>query len=307
MDNDGDGRIDMQDPGCSNPNDNDESNVICTANGAPQVIAQQYLSQVNCVRHPNNPQICMNPPSVTVNLPQTTQNVSIQYSTITNAHGPVHCSAVSAHLWVDGAYVGTTPFLQPETISPSIFLGTLTAGSHIIQIQGTGTAGGCNYGALSTWGGHAVLSVPTQICPNVPHVPQCRDGIDNDGDGRIDFPSDAGCMNADDNDESNVVVVIPQCRDGIDNDGDGKVDFPQDPGCMNADDNDESNVTYALPQCSDGMDNDGDGRTDFFDPGCYPNNVFNPVAYNPNDNDESNAAILCRWARTNNQWVRQCQ
>ena len=99
---------------------------------------------------------------------------------------------------------------------------------------------------------------------------------------------------------------VPQCRDGIDNDADGKIDFPLDPGCMNLDDNDESNVVVALPQCSDGMDNDNDGRVEFFDPGCYPNNVFNPAQYNPNDNDESNAAILCRWKRENNQWVRSC-
>ena len=31
--------------------------------------------------------------------------------------------------------------------------------------------------------------------------PQCSDGIDNDGDGLIDFPADKGCTSADDNDE----------------------------------------------------------------------------------------------------------
>jgi hypothetical protein len=62
-----------------------------------------------------------------------------------------------------------------------------------------------------------------------------------------------------------------------------------------------------LPHCSDGLDNDADGRTDFFDPGCYPNGVFNPVAYDPNDNSEVNAVLLCRWARVNSQWIRQCR
>lgn len=132
----------------------------------------------------------------------------------------------------------------------------------------------------------------------------CQDGIDNDNDGKTDFPQDPGCSSRQDNDEFNTPVA--QCQDGIDNDNDGKIDM-QDPGCSSPTDNDESNVVYTLPQCSDGIDNDGDGRSDFFDPGCYPNNIFNPAQYNPNDTDESNAAVLCRWARVNNQWQRQCQ
>jgi hypothetical protein len=37
-------------------------------------------------------------------------------------------------------------------------------------------------------------------------------------------------------------IVPPQCSDGIDNDGDGKIDFPADPGCTDASDNDETDV-----------------------------------------------------------------
>jgi len=67
------------------------------------------------------------------------------------------------------------------------------------------------------------------------------------------------------------------CNDGIDNDGDGKIDFdggasanqgvalgPPDPGCA---------VPYATsenPQCDDGIDNDGNGLVDFADPKCSP-------------------------------------
>ncbi|HLD02873.1 MAG TPA: hypothetical protein VJC07_04195 [Candidatus Nanoarchaeia archaeon] len=29
----------------------------------------------------------------------------------------------------------------------------------------------------------------------------CTDGIDNDGDGKIDFPGDIGCTGSNDNDE----------------------------------------------------------------------------------------------------------
>jgi hypothetical protein len=55
-------------------------------------------------------------------------------------------------------------------------------------------------------------------------VPECRDGIDNDGDGRIDFPADPQCKSADDDSEA------PECSNMRDDDGDGKVDR-DDPGC----------------------------------------------------------------------------
>ena len=66
--------------------------------------------------------------------------------------------------------------------------------------------------------------------------PACDDGLDNDGDGLIDFPEDPGCMNAVSDLED------PACNDGVDNDGDGLVDLA-DPGCQgNAFRNRESNM-----------------------------------------------------------------
>lgn len=57
-------------------------------------------------------------------------------------------------------------------------------------------------------------------------VPECRDGIDNDGDGRIDFPADPECKSLDDDSEA------PECSNTRDDDGDGKIDR-LDPGCYN--------------------------------------------------------------------------
>ena len=76
---------------------------------------------------------------------------------------------------------------------------------------------------------------------NHPHrKPRCNDGIDNDGDGAVDFPSDFSCSSAKDKDE-----FFPKagCQDGKDNDKDGFVDFPNDPGCNSNQDNDEFNLT----------------------------------------------------------------
>jgi len=89
-------------------------------------------------------------------------------------------------------------------------------------------------------------------------APICDDGIDNDGDGRIDFPSDLGCTWLGDADE----LADFACDDGLDNDGDGRTDFPDDPECR------APSGLSERAACSDGLDNDGDGATDLSDPGC---------------------------------------
>lgn len=87
----------------------------------------------------------------------------------------------------------------------------------------------------------------------------CRNGLDDDGDGRIDA-ADRGCSGAADDSERGSDV----CDDGLDNDGDGLADMPDDPGCP---------LPYATledPPCDDGLDNDANGLTDFEDPKCTP-------------------------------------
>jgi len=120
---------------------------------------------------------------------------------------------------------------------------------------------------------------------NQPPRPQCDDGIDNDGDGKIDFPNDPGCDSKEDNDETDNTQPPgggngpPQCSDERDNDGDGLIDFPNDPGCESPQDDNETDSGPGAPECSDGQDNDGDGRVDYpSDPGCE----------NRDDDDEEN-------------------
>ncbi|MCX5738494.1 MAG: hypothetical protein NTZ61_08385 [Proteobacteria bacterium] len=96
-------------------------------------------------------------------------------------------------------------------------------------------------------------------------VVECSDGIDNDNDGGLDFPSDLGCTSA--NDLSENALVVPgrmECDDGIDNDGDGLVDMA-DPGCPTPFSSPEN------PSCNDNLDNDSDGLFDMADPDCAPN------------------------------------
>jgi probable HAF family extracellular repeat protein len=75
----------------------------------------------------------------------------------------------------------------------------------------------------------------------------CSDGLDNDGDGLIDYPDDPGCINDDDLSERSPDLV---CDDGDDNDGDSFTDYPYDPGCRNPE------WTREDPQCQDGINND---------------------------------------------------
>lgn len=64
---------------------------------------------------------------------------------------------------------------------------------------------------------------------------ECQDGIDNDGDGRADYPGDFSCYSLEDDDEYSP---LSQCQDGIDNDGDDLIDL-DDSDCGSAQDNSE--------------------------------------------------------------------
>jgi hypothetical protein len=50
---------------------------------------------------------------------------------------------------------------------------------------------------------------------------ECSDGLDNDADGRVDFPDDPGCFNP------SWFTENPLCQDGVNNDAgqDGLIDF----------------------------------------------------------------------------------
>ena len=50
---------------------------------------------------------------------------------------------------------------------------------------------------------------PPPPAPPPPASPACSDGIDNDGDGRIDYPADLGCTSASDTDETNTAAPPP--------------------------------------------------------------------------------------------------
>lgn len=81
----------------------------------------------------------------------------------------------------------------------------------------------------------------------------CRNGIDDDGDGAVD------CEDGDCRDGLDCRPMFEDCFDGRDNDRDGLVD------CEDGDCRRECDVRE---DCFDGRDDDGDGLTDCEDPDC---------------------------------------
>ena len=135
--------------------------------------------------------------------------------------------------------------------------GTMSGGNIDIPSSAWASTFGDIYGGLevrATATASGELESEKSDACYVTQVPTCSNGLDDDGDGFVDFPADPGCSSATDRSEDSTA-----CSDGLDNDGDGDVDYPDDPECSSPDDTSEGGA----PQCNDGIDNDGDGQTDF--------------------------------------------
>lgn len=125
---------------------------------------------------------------------------------------------------------------------------------------------------------------------DVANLPQCSDGLDNDGDFFIDYPEDPDCVNATDNES---VFNPTECFDNIDNDGDGFIDWGEDPSCSGI--NDKSEAPFDTTQCNDGIDNDVDGFIDLADTSCSQasdDNEF-PKQSSTQPEDECLASLDC--------------
>jgi hypothetical protein len=76
--------------------------------------------------------------------------------------------------------------------------------------------------------------------------PRCGNGADDDQDSRVDFPAEAGCVTASDDDEIDPIPAAA-CANGVDDDSDGAVDYPADDGCLGA------GWSSELALCGDGV------------------------------------------------------
>ena len=139
----------------------------------------------------------------------------------------------------------------------SLFLVDLPVGDYYLVVDDKNTGGTYNLNVRGVWADGAACdpastafrcadgfqctgAVPGATCTPV----ACNDNIDEDGDGFPGFPSDPGCVDASDDDESDAChptpgAGCPACANGVDDDGDSFVDYPLDPGCTFAAQNSE--------------------------------------------------------------------
>ena len=172
-------------------------------------IAAQYLSMADAFASygPEQPQGTL---STTTSLNLDPLAVQISFD-----------SVPSGMQLTAGTFSGAAPFSS-----------TFIVGSHL-TLNAPAQYGVGGKFAFTSWsdGGaqtHTIAapSAPLSLVAQFHLAFECADGIDNDGDGKVDYPADPGCKDA-----TAFSVENPACNDGVDNDGDGKIDWPADPDC----------------------------------------------------------------------------
>jgi large repetitive protein len=133
----------------------------------------------------------------------------------------------------------TRSFVAPGLYTIAVDADTTTPNTFVLHVAGAIVPGGsCEdplvaAGVLTCSIGFACSGpVGARTCT----LAQCQDGVDNNGDSKIDYPDDPGCDSPSDNSETTVCpgLSCPACSDGLDNDGDGDIDYPGDDGCAAA-------------------------------------------------------------------------
>lgn len=231
-DNDDDGQIDLDDLGCADENDNDESddpiptscferdlidlNAALDANG-------YYEGDLNDFGQPRTQGSCggANGPeasfiwSTSVPLTSVEFTLSTEYIEDLAERKPTVLYIRQRCEMIEDLACNRNSVQEPNT--NSVLLQNVEAGFYLVFVD---------TGNVTVGPGAFRLSVNTVAAP------ACRDTVDNDEDGLIDL-ADPGCIGLTDLDETDP-DVIPECADGVDNDGDRLIDYPDDPDCTAA-------------------------------------------------------------------------
>ena len=116
---------------------------------------------------------------------------------------------------------------------PIDHLVSVVDGKTLLRANGTG---GCPSTTYYDFGSSIVTQVDATtvtydydltFTPDEPVVDDCNDGINNDFDGLVDYPSDPGCTSSTDNE-----LGVVECDNSLDDDGDGHIDSPADDACL---------------------------------------------------------------------------
>jgi len=135
--------------------------------------------------------------------------------------------------WGDGTFSETSSVNFVDLNDDKTFTGDWS-NSHTYTLSGTYSVSAMLYHGQPN-GQESSADAITTISVEVVIPSQCNDGIDNDGDGAIDYGYDAGCDNLEDDDETDVVV-------GDDDDDDVVVGDDDDDDVVVGDDDDDDDV-----------------------------------------------------------------
>ncbi len=277
LDDDGDGLIDLDDLGCASPGDPDESNTCGPMQSLRDVTGQRLirgttrdataLFDASCNRNLAAPEVIF-----LFTVPAGLASLSF------DTRGSGFDTVLSVRRSCDDVLseVGCSDDIGVNDRMSRVVLETPEAGDYFVIVDG-----------FLDESGPFVLSVRADVadgesCPPDGAFATCREGascvgdvcapgpcingLDDDGDGRVDYPEEPGCATPADLDEADPAVA-PQCSNGNDDDFNGVVDFPDDPSCESAGDDSEE----PPGDCKNGLDDDGDGLIDLEDPGCMGN------------------------------------
>ena len=258
LDNDGDTRIDYPaDSGCISASSNNEG--CAESDQILPITAPTTTGTLVGAADDHNPScVTTNYPDriYTLDIPMPLQSLTIDtensvVDTVLSLMGST-CAEPSITCDDDGG-VGTGDslitrnFVSPGAYTVAIDSDSATLGTYELHVAGVILPGASCEGALYQAG---VLACPLGFgCNGAPGArrctaAQCQDGLDNNGDGKVDYPADPGCDSSSDNTETTVCpgAMCPACSDGVDNDGDGDTDSPADYGCHAAGGNAEGCV-----------------------------------------------------------------
>jgi len=163
-----------------------DSGITHQCNGTAQTIP--YFASGNCA----GSQDCTGSPYIYHVHADKTSNLKLTYVTAST-----HCSNVSVLFKVDGTLKYTTGYISGSVSTGAIDLGNVEAGDHTVSLGAIGQTGGCNYGALVTWGGSitttcgeaVVTGTPTVTATPQPTSPPSAPGV---CDASCD--NDSGCQ-----------------------------------------------------------------------------------------------------------------
>ena len=249
LDDDGDGLTDLADPGCLDPTDDDEADPAdpplcangvdddddglvdwpddpdCTGAGGQEGAACGALEVTPLVEGPANSLRLFRRPAVAEASCATGATEAAVGAITVEGPAVVRISVDSPRPVV---FFARTRCRDRLTERACALAGTPNPDVAEIEVEGTETL----YVLVQPLAMlEAALDVDVQI--EVTPVPDtCRNGLDDDGDGKID-QADPGCADANDADETDP-EVLPECANGLDDDGDGATDWPDDPECQAA-------------------------------------------------------------------------